>query len=120
MIIYSDGEGDSKTFEKIVKNVTNKLNRHATESPKYYKTRSGTKLEEDVFKILKFESKGTSFEGTIRKAPRQRFPDLIAKNYFGVEVKTTKSNSWTSIGSSIVESTREEGVERIYLLFGKL
>src|SRR5699024_4235335 len=50
----------------------------------------------------------------------QKFPDIIAKKYYGVEVKTTKSNSWTSTGSSIVESTRVDDIEKIYLFFGKL
>lgn len=120
MIIYSNVNGDREAFEEIIKNITTQLNQYAIERPDYYKARSGTKLEKDVFEMLKQESIGTSFEGTIRRASRQRFPDIIAKRYFGVEVKTTKNRSWTSTGSSIVESTREEGVERIYLLFGKL
>ena len=37
-----------------------------------------------------------------------------------MEVKSTKADSWTSTGSSIVESTRIKEVESIYMLFGKL
>ena len=37
-----------------------------------------------------------------------------------MEVKSTKSNSWTSTGSSIIESTRIPDITKIYLLFGKL
>lgn len=48
------------------------------------------------------------------------FPDIVAERYFGVEVKSTKHNHWTSTGSSIVESTRSEWVDNIYMLFGKL
>ena len=48
------------------------------------------------------------------------FPDIVAKKYYGVEVKSTIKNQWKSIGSSILESTRDQNVERIYLTFGKL
>ena len=50
----------------------------------------------------------------------QRFPDIIAEKYYGIEVKSTKEDHWTSTGSSIVETTRVEHVDDIYMLFGKL
>ena len=56
----------------------------------------------------------------IRLVSAQYFPDIIAEKYYGVEVKSTKENHWTSTGSSIVESTRDKNVENIYMLFGKL
>lgn len=49
-----------------------------------------------------------------------KFPDILAETYYGVEVKSTNSDKWTSTGSSIVESTRIKTVESIYMLFGKL
>lgn len=49
-----------------------------------------------------------------------KFLDFQAEQYYGVEVKTTASDTWKSIGSSIVESTRIEDVSMIYMLFGKL
>lgn len=49
-----------------------------------------------------------------------KFPDIQAEKYYGVEVKTTSTNTWKSIGSSIVESTRIEDVSMLYMLFGKL
>lgn len=48
------------------------------------------------------------------------FPDIMATDYYGVEVKSTNKDKWTSTGSSIVESTKSNLVERIYMLFGKL
>ena len=48
------------------------------------------------------------------------FPDIITEKYFGVEVKSTQSDKWTSTGSSIVETTRDSNVGNIYMLFGKL
>ena len=49
-----------------------------------------------------------------------KFPDILAEKYYGIEVKSTVSDSWTSTGSSIVETTRIKDVEDIYMLFGKL
>ena len=37
-----------------------------------------------------------------------------------MEVKSTEKDHWVTTGSSILESTRVESVERIYLTFGKL
>ncbi len=48
------------------------------------------------------------------------FPDIIAANNYGVEVKSSKTGGWKSTGSSIVESTRSEDVKRIYMLFANL
>lgn len=48
------------------------------------------------------------------------FPDIIAERYYGIEVKSTTQNHWTTTGSSILESTRNAHVENIYMLFAKL
>lgn len=49
------------------------------------------------------------------------FPDIILHECnYGVEIKSTQKDAWTSTGSSIVESSRSEKANRIYLLFGKL
>ena len=62
----------------------------------------------------------TPFEGSIQLVSGAAFPDIVANNYYGVEVKSTNKNHWRSIGSSILESTRIQSVERIFLTFGKL
>lgn len=59
-------------------------------------------------------------ENEVKLISGHKFPDIVAEQYYGVEVKSTKSDQWKSTGSSIVESTRIETVESIYLLFGKL
>lgn len=65
-------------------------------------------------------AKDTAFEGTIKCYGRQSFPDIVANKYYGVEVKSTTQNHWTTTGNSILESTRVKDVERIYMMFGKL
>ena len=96
------------------------LNDDAQRRPKYYATRGGNPLEDDVMEALQESSIGTPFANTIVKVSGQKFHDIIASNYYGVEVKSTKEDHWTSTGSSILETTRVQGVERIYMTFGKL
>lgn len=51
--------------------------------------------------------------------PAQEFPDIIIGN-FGVEVKYSDNNTWRSIANSIFEGSRKQGVDYVYLLFGKI
>ncbi|PJC30427.1 hypothetical protein CO051_05785 [Candidatus Roizmanbacteria bacterium CG_4_9_14_0_2_um_filter_39_13] len=63
---------------------------------------------------------GTEFEGTIKRTGVYAFPDIVANGYFGVEVKITSKDHWTSTGNSVLETSRMEDVERIFIMFGKL
>ena len=47
------------------------------------------------------------------------FPD-IALGEFGVEVKFTKGDSWRSVANSILQSTRDENIVHIYIVYGKM
>jgi len=83
------------------------------------------RLNGDGFETLVYNnslkaSMHTEFEGHVVQTGPHAFPDIIAKRYFGVEVKVTKDNKWSSTGNSILETTRVDGVERIYMFFGKL
>ena len=78
-------------------------------------------LEEETCKFVQSSCVDTPFNpDNIILVSGHTFPDIVAEKYYGVEVKSTKANHWTSTGSSIVESTRSEFVENIYMLFGKL
>jgi hypothetical protein len=85
-----------------------------------YLTLLGNKLEGEVYRVLCENAKKTPFEDSIELVSGQKFPDIIAKKFYGIEVKTTKSNHWKSIGSSVAEGTRVEDVQRIFMLFGKM
>src|SRR3989344_6091119 len=80
---------------------------------------SPTYFETIVFEQMCEAAKGTTFEGTVRQTGTHAFPDIIANKYFGVEVKMTVNDHWTSTGNSVLESSRIEDVERIYIMFGK-
>lgn len=80
---------------------------------------NGNKFEKFIFDILIDVSKGTTFENNLYQTADREFPDIILKGYWGIEVKFTKDDKWTSIGNSILESSRIQSVEKIYLFFGK-
>jgi len=80
----------------------------------------GNKLENVVADVMAEKAMGTPFENSIELISGQKFPDIIANKFYGVEVKTTKQNHWTTTGNSVLESTRVDGIERIYMLFGKM
>ncbi|HHY0517767.1 TPA: hypothetical protein ACVU5T_004282 [Vibrio parahaemolyticus] len=49
-----------------------------------------------------------------------RYPDIVIHTHdtlLGIEVKTSKSKGWSTLGGSIFESTRVKGVEDIVLFF---
>ena len=113
-------EPDDGAFEKVMALAVEMLREEARRFPDEYAALSGSRLEGKVCEILGRATAGTPFEGTVELISGQRFPDIVVGGYYGVEVKTTKSDQWKSTGSSVAEGTRIEGVERVYLLFGKM
>lgn len=81
---------------------------------------SALDFEELVCEKMCEVSVGTEFEGTIKQTGVHAFPDIVANGYFGVEVKITTKDHWISTGNSVMESSRIEDVERIFIMFGKL
>jgi len=120
MIVAENPKPSLLEFQSLMKDVDTLLNKDALIRPDYYASKSGITLEPDIRDAAIECSKGTKFEGSITLVSGSSFPDIVAAKYYGIEVKSTQSNHWTSIGSSILESTRVADVERIYLTFGKL
>ena len=120
MIVSNNPMPELSEFKSLMKTTDTLLNKDAIIRHDYYKHRDGLSLENDVFKALEEASIGTSFQGTIEKISGGRFPDIVAAKLYGIEVKSTASDTWTSTGSSIMENTRVNTVDRIYMTFGKL
>lgn len=120
MICLANPKPEYSEFQDLMKRTNNFLNNDAEQKRDYYKSRSAFDLEHDVKDALDEMSKNTSFEGCIELISNKVFPDIVAARYYGVEVKSTKYDHWTTTGGSIIESTRSEDVERIYITFGKL
>lgn len=119
MIITLKKQPDLNEFKVLVEKTTDYLNKQAKLNEAYYLSRNAQKLEDDVLDALNKCAEGTAFENTIVKISGQKFPDLVVNNVYGVEVKSSKDD-WFTLGGSVNESTRVEGVKNVLLIFGKL
>lgn len=120
IIVSTNKKPPLADFENLCNHACRLMNNRALREPAYYLDKNGTKLEPEVESALNMAAKGTVFQGTIRLVSGAAFPDIVADKYYGVEVKSTKNNSWSVIGSSILESTRIDDVETIFFMFGRL
>ena len=120
MVVSLNSKPNKSEFEKLMHDTVQELNRWAQISPKKIAALSGNKLEPFVRDVMTELAVGTMFENSIELIGGQKFPDIIAKKLYGIEIKTTTQNHWRTTGNSILESTRIDSVERIYMLFGKL
>lgn len=108
-------------FAEFMQKTENSFNERSKLDPNLYKRVSPSELEVLTVDMLKEISSSTPFRAEeIKLVAGHSFPDIMAEEFFGVEVKSTTKDKWTSTGSSIVESTRNQSVENIYMLFGKL
>ena len=120
MIVSENNEPALIAFQNLMKKTDKYLNAEAKGHEDYFAKRTAQLLEEDVFSALKDCAKGTDFESTIQLVSGAQFPDIRISDFYGVEVKSTIKNHWTSTGSSILESTRDMNIKRIFMTFGKL
>lgn len=111
----------SQAFADLMLKTKNLLNDDARINPSVYRSYSSSELEECSVEKIKLACNDSPFDANeVRLISGQRFPDIIAEKYYGIEVKMTKKDHWTSVGGSIVESTRDKFVEDIYVLFAKM
>lgn len=120
MVVSVNSEPHKNEFNSLLNSTINELNAHAIKSPKTIEQLTGNKLEPYVGDVMTELAVGTAFENSIEVIGGQKFPDIIANKFYGIEVKTTTQNHWKTTGNSVLESTRVEDVERIFMLFGKL
>lgn len=96
-------------------------NEHSSAEPKRYVNRSAQEIEKDTVQILEEVKPLTAFvNSTIELKSGHFFPDIIAGKHYGVEVKTTKDDKWTSLGNSIFEGVSDNEIKNIYIMFGNL
>ncbi len=110
-----------EAFVELMSNTESILNREACENPHEYKKLTSSSLEVCSVEKIKMACANSPFDAEeVKLISGQKFPDIVADKYYGIEVKSTKEDRWTSTGSSIVETTRIDHVDDIYMLFGKL
>lgn len=108
-------------FVELMEKTEKLLNDDARLQPQHYKKLSANELEISSVEKIREACVDSPFDANeVKLISGQKFPDIIANTYYGVEVKSTKLDHWTSTGSSIVESTRNVNVDSIYMLFGKM
>ncbi len=108
-------------FRDLMGLAEKEMNIRAKTDKQRYASCSAFELEHLTEQVLKDVSPRTPFRSDqIQLVSGAHFPDILAERYFGVEVKSTIKDHWTSTGSSIVETTRLSDVQTIYILFGKL
>lgn len=114
-------EQANRAFRDFMQLTENEFNLRAKHNKGLYQKCSGTELEKFTVSILKEVAPQTPFRAeNIQLVSGAKFPDIVAEKHYGIEVKSTEKDHWTSTGSSIVESSRITDVERIYMMFGKL
>lgn len=110
-----------QAFADLMDKTENILNEEAFANPDEYKQLTSSSLESCAVEKIKLACADSPFDASeVELISGQRFPDIVAEKYYGIEVKSTKEDHWTSTGSSILETTRIENVDDIYMLFGKL
>lgn len=120
MVVSVNPEPHKSEFNSLLNSTIDELNNHAKKSPATIEKLKGNKLEPYARDVMTELAIGTPFENSIELIGGQKFPDIVAKKFYGIEVKTTTQNHWKTTGNSVMESTRVEDVERIFMLFGKL
>ena len=120
MIISANPEPHRKEFNSLLSSTITELNSHAKKSSEIVSKLSGRDLEPYVRDVMTELAVGSPFENTIELIGGQKFPDIVAKKFYGIEVKTTIQNHWKTTGNSVLETTRVDNVERIFMLFAKL
>lgn len=120
MVISTNPKPEIEEFLHLLDSTTASLNDDAITQEDYFISNSGSRLENIVCERMGRLAEGSNFEGTIKLISGQRFPDIVANKLYGIEVKSTTQNHWKTTGNSVLESTRVEDVERIFMLFGKL
>ncbi len=86
------------------------------------RTKQGTEFESVLQMALvnSVESLGFNNIRNIELVSGHKYPDLVLHTdteKLGIEVKTSRSKGWSTLGGSIFESTRVQGVEDIMLFF---
>ena len=104
-----------KEFESLLDKVVEKLGQEIRESDSFH---APLTFQNRVFEVM--EAIANSQDIRIRPSFHPHaFPDIVA-NGFGVEVKSTRKDSWLSVGNSIFEGMRDPSVSKIYVVFGKM
>lgn len=107
-------------FTELLSNAQKILEEKWQNIPEEVSQISPDEFEKQVAEALSTAALGTVFESTIQLVTGHKFPDISVMGHYGVEVKSTKSDHWKTLGNSVLESTRIREIETIYIFFAQL
>lgn len=118
MIFLNKTEASEKDFVSLLEVSKQKIEVElkSVDAPKMM---DGVAFENFVYENMLKAATGSEFEGHVEQTGAHAFPDIVARKLYGVEVKMTTGDKWVSTGNSVLETTRVESVETIYMFFGK-
>jgi hypothetical protein len=119
MIVVDDPNILQDAFIKLLESIKNITLQEVQNIGENASRLNGDEFETLVYNNSLKASQHSQFEGHVIQTGPHAFPDIIARKYFGIEVKMTTGNKWVSTGNSILESTRIDEVEKIFMFFGK-
>ncbi|MDR0600097.1 MAG: hypothetical protein LBG84_08470 [Treponema sp.] len=120
-MIFSTGHKDSlEAVSSLLEETTALLIKDAENNQEEFARQDAAQFEKRFYHAIKTAAANTPFKDTVKFMGGHKFPDVIIDNRCGVEVKTTKQNQWISTGNSVLETTRIEGMENIFIYFAKL
>lgn len=112
--MVTEDSGLKNFFESLL----NKTVEDVRTASKIGPIQSSRDFEKTVYNALCSAAEGTKFEEKISETSETEFPDIVAGELYGVEVKRTKSKRLTTSGNSIFEQTRDDMVKFIYIVIG--
>ena len=101
-------------FIDILNSLCSTLTAEAKASPFRQSGEFETRVRNFVIEAVK--SSGISVEVF---PAAQAFPDVVVGR-FGIEVKFAEKNTWRSVANSVLESNRNQDVEKVFIVFGKM
>ena len=87
MIVSINPEPNRSDFDSLMNSTIERLNYLAQNDSRKVSQLSGRDLEPFVKNVMEEMAKNTPFEGSIKLIGGQKFPDITAKNYYGIEIK---------------------------------
>lgn len=118
-IISTNGKPSPEEFESLLEDTVNYIYEKYSLDQSRFEGIDPELFEVEVEEAMQKSAIRTPFENSIKRIGGHAFPDIVARKYYGVEVKTGQGKNWQTTGNSVLEGSRIHGVERIYLFFGK-
>jgi hypothetical protein len=97
--VYNDDKRIAlNEFDALMRKTNDYMNKIATLSDRF-RGCDAKQLEKETLAAIREQCTNTSFNPSdIELVSGQRFPDIVAGQHFGVEVKSTKENKWVGRG----------------------